>query len=185
MHVDAVLRLEDGSLLQGLEMKFLKQLLLLPVVLLLLFEEWGWVPLQRVMGWIARHPFLAYLEIKISALSPCGAMLVFLIPGICLFPIKLLALFLIGHGHLLLGGGLILLAKILGTAFTARLFKLTKPALMSLSWFARGYTTFTGWKERAFATVRATWGWRVGRVLKRAMSRSARYAWKAVTSRFA
>ena len=35
-------------------MRWIRRLLALPVALLLLFEEWGWEPLQRAIAWLAR-----------------------------------------------------------------------------------------------------------------------------------
>src|SRR4249920_3417786 len=48
--------------------------------LLILFEEWGWVPLARLLGAFSRLPFIAWLERRISALPPGLALLVFLVP---------------------------------------------------------------------------------------------------------
>ncbi len=137
------------------------------LALLILFEEWGWEPLQRLAARIARLPPLAWLERRIAALPPWAALAVFFLPALALLPIKLLALWLIGQGRAPLGVLLIVVAKLAGTALLARLFKLTQPALMQLAWFAAVYTRWVAWKAAVFATVRATWAWRVGRVVKR------------------
>ncbi|OYU98477.1 MAG: hypothetical protein CFE45_16355, partial [Burkholderiales bacterium PBB5] len=84
-----------------------------------------------------------------------------------LLPVKLLALWLLGRGHALLGLVVIVLAKLLGTAVVARLFALTRPALMGLPWFARGYARWHAWKEALLAQVRASWLWRTSRAAKR------------------
>ena len=54
-----------------------------------------------------------------------------------LFPIKLVALWLIQDGQATLGIGVIVAAKVLGTAFVGRLFILVEPQLMTFAWFAR------------------------------------------------
>ena len=64
------------------------------------------------------------------------------------------------------GLGLILAAKIAGTARTARLFQLTHPALMKIGWFARGYGVWKPWKDHKLRQVRASSAWRVSRRLK-------------------
>ncbi len=137
------------------------------IALVILFEEWGWEPLQRALAWIARLPPLAWIERRIVALPPCGALAVFLLPTLLLLPVKLAALWLIGIGKAGLGLALIVSAKLGGTALLARLFRLTQPALMQLAWFARWYGRWTAWKEGIVAQVRASWAWRVGRVIKR------------------
>jgi hypothetical protein len=137
------------------------------IALVILFEEWGWEPLQRAIAWVARLPPLAWLERRIAALPPYAALAVFALPTLLLLPVKLAALWLIGKGKASLGVAVIVIAKIVGTALLARLFKLTQPALMRLAWFARWYARWTAWKEDLLARVRASWAWRVGRVIKR------------------
>ena len=41
-------------------------LLRLAVALVILFEEWGWEPLQRLMARLARLPLLAWLERRVG-----------------------------------------------------------------------------------------------------------------------
>ena len=137
------------------------------LALLILFEEWGWEPLQRALAWVARLPPLAWIERRIAALPPYGALLIFLLPTLLLLPVKIAAVWLVGIGQATLGLALILVAKLIGTALLARIFKLTQPALMQLAWFALWYGRWTVWKAGLVARVRASWAWRVGRVIKR------------------
>ena len=137
------------------------------LALLILFEEWGWEPLQRALAWVGRLPLLRQLEAGIARLPPRAALAVFLLPTLLLLPVKLLALAAIAHGHKLLGLAVIVLAKLLGTAVVARLFALTRPALLQLAWFARIYGHWTAWKDALLAQVRASWAWRSGRAVKR------------------
>ena len=46
------------------------------IALLVLFEEWGWEPLQRLMARIARLPGLRQLEAAIARLPPWAALVV-------------------------------------------------------------------------------------------------------------
>jgi hypothetical protein len=141
------------------------------LALVVLFEEWGWEPLQRALGLLARLPLIGALERWIGRLPPRAAMAVFLLPSLLLLPVKVLALWLIGNGHALMGAATVIGAKVIGTAMVARLFTLTRPALMQLGWFARLYDRWVGWKEAAMARVRASWPWRAGRELKRGVQR--------------
>ncbi len=141
------------------------------LALLILFEEWGWVPLQRALAWLGRLPVLRSIEAWIAGLSARPALAIFLLPTLLLFPVKLAALWLLAKGYKLLGVAIIIVAKLVGTAVVARLFTLTRPALMSLPWFASVYGRWTVWKEALLAHVRASWAWRAGRVAKRALKR--------------
>lgn len=135
--------------------------------LVLLFEEWGWEPLAALLARLARLPLWAWLERRIAALPPWGAVAVFAAPALALFPVKLLALFLIGRGHALMGLIVLLGAKLVGTAVLARLFTLTQPALMRLRWFALWYPRWKAWKDGLIAQVRASPLWRAGARWKR------------------
>jgi len=141
------------------------------LALVILFEEWGWEPLRRALVWAARWPPLAWIERRIVALPPYGALALFLLPTLALLPVKVAALWLIGIGRAGLGLLLIVAAKLVGTALLARLFELTQPALMQLVWFARLYGRWTVWKSGIVARARASWAWRVGRVIKRRVAR--------------
>lgn len=137
-----------------------------PVALLILFEEWGWVPLQRLLARMGQWPGFRSLEAWIRRLPPYAALALFVLPSLALLPIKLAALWLIGHGKAVWGALVILSAKIVGTAIVARLFTLTQPALMQLAWFARLYARWTTWKDGLLAWARGSAAWRAGRVLK-------------------
>ncbi|MBL8388925.1 MAG: hypothetical protein JNK17_11990 [Hydrogenophaga sp.] len=152
-------------------MKPLLRALLWPLkwllALLILFEEWGWEPLRRVLARIAGWPGFRWLDAVIRRLPPYAALAVLGVPALALLPIKLGALWLLQQGHAAWGVALIVAAKLVGTAVVAHLFSLTQPALMRLAWFARVYAAWTGWKDALLAQVRASWPWRAGRVLKR------------------
>lgn len=139
--------------------------------LVILFEEWGWEPLQRALAWVGRLPLLRQLEAGIARLPPWAALALFVLPSLLLLPVKLLALWLIAQGQAMAGVGVIVGAKIIGTALVARLFVLTRPALMRLAWFAALYERWTTWKEGVLARIRASWAWRAGRVIKRGLKR--------------
>jgi hypothetical protein len=142
-----------------------------PLALLILFEEWGWEPLQRALARIGQWPGFRWIERRVSALPPYAALALFILPTLMLLPIKLLALWLISEGRPWLGTLVILAAKLVGTAVVARLFTLTQPALMRLAWFARWYGRWTTWKEALLAQIRASAPWRMARALKAGLRR--------------
>ena len=141
------------------------------LALLILFEEWGWEPLQRALARLARLPILRQIEAWIAGLSARPALVIFLLPTLLLLPVKLAALWLLSNGYKLLGAVLIITAKLIGTAIVARLFTLTRPALLTMPWFATLYARWTAWKEALLERVRESWAWRAGRVFKRGLKR--------------
>lgn len=146
--------------------KILRKLVVALVGVVLLFEEWGWEPLAAVFARLTRLPLWAWLELKITKLPPGTAVLLFVLPILALLPVKLLALYLLGKGQSSLGLVLLLAAKLVGTAVTARLFHLTQPALMQLRWFASGYVRWKAWKDTLMAELRNSAVWRAGVEIK-------------------
>ena len=153
----------------------LRQAAMAGLALLLVFEEWGWEPLQRLLARVAHLPVMRQIEAGVQRLPPWAALAVFLLPTALLLPVKLAALWLVAQGHGLAGVALIVLAKLVGTAIVARLFVLTRPALLQMPWFARLYGRWVPWKEalltRVRARLRASWVWRASRWVKRGLKR--------------
>jgi len=153
--------------------------------LILLFEEWGWQPLSNLLARLARYPLWAKVELFIAGLPPYGALLALGIPSAVLIPAKLLGVYFLASGHLISAGVVIFLAKIASTALIARIFLLTKPALMQIPWFARAYELFVPWKDALFERIRASWVWRYGRVVKWRVRNYVRAAWAKLRPRAA
>ncbi len=115
--------------------------LLRPPLLLLAFlyvvlEETFWRWAKALGALVARIPVFAALEALILRLDARAVLLLFAIPIAALFPVKLAALWLIGSGHWLAGAAVLLAAKTLGTAFSARLYVVAEPKLMTIPAFA-------------------------------------------------
>ena len=159
----------------------LKALFHWTIALLILFEEWGWVPLANALARLGRLAVVRWIERKIQSLPPYPALLVFFAPSLALLPVKLFALWLIGEGQAFAGVAVIVVAKIAGTAVVARLFMLTQPALMQLPWFASLYLRWTTWKDALIARVRASAAWRAI-ALAKARARAAWARLKAAIS---
>ncbi len=145
--------------------------------LVVIFEEWGWQPLSDALARLARFRPWAALERWIAGLPPYGALTVFALPTAILLPIKFAAVYLLANGMVVTAGALFVGAKIASTALIARIFVLTKPALMRIGWFARAYGWFMPWKEALFAALRASWAWRYGRMVKNTVRHEAKQAW--------
>ncbi len=126
-------------------------------------EEWVWDAMQACMAWLGKLPGVRWCEARIAGLPPHAAMVAFLIPAAILLPFKLLAFGLIARGHGLLGLQVFVVAKIVGTAFLARIFALTRPALLTIGWFARLHAAFTAWRDRVYAYVKSLRAWRAAK----------------------
>jgi hypothetical protein len=148
-------------------MRFVRAVFSAIVALVILFEEWGWEPLQAALARLGRLPPLAWLERRIARLPSYAALALLAVPALAILPIKLAAVWVITRGHALAGLLIIIVAKLAGTAVLARLFALTRPALMRIAWFASGYARWTAWKHDLLAWVRASALWRAAAALNR------------------
>ena len=150
--------------------KLLKRALAAPFVLIaaiiILFEEWLWDDLQRMAAVIGRLPLFHQLESLITNLPPYAALAMFGAPSLLLIPVKLTALYFIAHGHAMLGLMTVIGAKIVGTALVARIFVLTQPKLMRISWFAWLYAWFLAFKTRVHVAIRSTSIYRLAQRLR-------------------
>ena len=146
---------------------YLLRMLFMPLLALALaFEEWGWEPLRRVFALIARLPLIRQVEAALKRLPPRWAFVVLVLPSLLILPVKLAAVWFVARGHVVFGLGVIVAAKLGGTALLAWLFQLIQPALMQLGWFARLYARWAAWKAELLAWVRASGVWRTARAIK-------------------
>jgi hypothetical protein len=163
----------------------LRRRLLAPLVylaaLFLLFEEWLWRVGARLMSGFSSFPPLRALEEAIRRLSPYPALLLFVLPAVMLFPIKILALLAIAHGHIVSGVIVVVIAKLGGAAAVARIYLLTRPSLLTLDWFARWHQWFLCLKDRSIARLRGSEAWRSVAALSARLTAARRHwslAWR-------
>jgi hypothetical protein len=81
-----------------------------------------------------------------------------LLPIIVVEPLKIVALLVAGHGHWLSGTGILIAAYVVSLFFVERLFKVVKPKLMTLSWFATPWIWFSSWRDKIWALLRTLTG---------------------------
>lgn len=124
--------------------------------IIVLLEDWLWDDLQRIAALIGHLPVFRQVEGLIVRAPRGVALLLFLIPSLVLIPVKLLALYFISGGHALLGLATIIAAKIAGTALVARLFTITKPKLLTFTWFRWLYERIMAFKSRVYTTIRSS-----------------------------
>jgi hypothetical protein len=148
--------------------------------LVFVVEEWLWDTLKVLMGALGRLPVIAQLESWISRLPPAGAAVFFVLPTSLALPVKLTALHMIAHGHILEGGLVILAAKLLATALFARIYVLTQPALMQVRWFVAVRAAVLHWRDWAYGQIAAHPLWQALRE-RVARWRADFSAWRART----
>src|SRR6185295_6171966 len=151
-------------------MKRIKRLVAAPFVILaaviILLEDWLWDDLARLAAAIGRLPILRQLEAFIGGLPPYWALAFFAVPSTLLIPVKLLALYFVANGHAVSGLLTVVTAKVAGTALVARLFTLTRPSLLRISWFAWIYERFVAFKTRLYDAIKSTRVYRVAHQMK-------------------
>ena len=121
--------------------------LLQPVWVLLaiifLIEAWLWDHLEpivaRVVAVIPLARLKQWLTERVDELSPAMTLIVFAVPILPLFPLKLIGLWLLTHEYWLTGVSTFLFAKLLGVGVTAFLFDVTRDKLLEMHWFERLY----------------------------------------------
>lgn len=137
--------------------------LLTPLVYLVgvvvLLEEAFWRAGMWIGGWIAKLPLARLFERLILALPPWAALCAFVLPGLLLIPVKLVALLAIAHGHAATGITTFVVAKLAGAALVARIYTLSLPKLLTLPWFARWHAPVIAFKTRYLERMRASHVW--------------------------
>jgi hypothetical protein len=144
------------------------------LALVILFEEWGWEPLQRLLHRIVLVLRLQKLELWLQTLPPYAAFVALAVPSLMILPAKLAAFALITKGFVFWGSMVFVAAKLIGTAVIARVFSIVQPSLMQLAWFARMYTAWKRWKDALLAKVRSTRAWQQGKALKASITSQLR-----------
>lgn len=139
--------------------------------LFLFVEECLWKWSLAATAWVARARVVRALETRLGRLPAWAAVVVFFLPGLLLLPVKIAAVFLIGKGHVASGMGVILAAKVLGTAVVARFFSICKPTLMGIPWFHKGHDWILSVKGYLYRRLHAMPGWQAAVRLQRALRR--------------
>ena len=113
------------------------------LAIVFLIEAWLWDHLEpvvaRVVAAIPLARFKQWLTERVDALPPAMTLIVFAVPVIPLFPLKMAGLYLLTHEYWLTGVSTFLFAKILGVGVTAFVFDVTRDKLLEMRWFERIY----------------------------------------------
>jgi hypothetical protein len=113
------------------------------LAVIFLIEAWLWDHLEpivaRVVAWIPLRTFKQWLADRVDTLSPAMTLIVFIVPVIPLFPLKLIGFWLLTHEYWMSAVFTILFAKFLGVGVAAFVFDVTRPKLLEMAWFQKLY----------------------------------------------
>lgn len=138
-------------------MQRLLQPLWVLLAIIFLIEAWLWDHLEPVVAWVVERiplrEFKHWLTARIDRLSPAMTLIVFIVPVILLFPLKLFGLWLLAHEYWLSAITTIVFAKFLGVGVTAFIFDVTRPKLLEMEWFEKLYELVLTLRAKAAALV--------------------------------
>ena len=131
--------------------------LLILLAIVFLIEAWLWRHLEpiveRIVAWIPLRAVKAAVSGFIQRLPPHATLIVFIVPVVVLFPLKLVGLWLLAGGHWFAAGTILVFAKLAGMAITAFVFEVTKPKLLQMAWFRWLYEHVLIWLDWAHTLV--------------------------------
>jgi hypothetical protein len=127
------------------------------LAVIFLIEAWLWDHLEpiveRIVALIPLRAFKQWLSERVDALSPAMTLIVFAVPVIPLFPLKLVGLWLLAHEYWLAAGVVIVLGKFVGVGVTAFIFDVTRAKLLEMVWFRKIYHFILVLRAKAAALV--------------------------------
>ena len=128
---------------------------LLAVVFLI--EAWLWDHLEpiveRIVARIPLRAFKQWLADRVDTLSPAMTLIVFAVPVIPLFPLKLVGLWLLANEYWVSAIIVIVVGKFVGVGVTAFIFDVTRTKLLEMGWFNKIYQFIMMLRARAAALV--------------------------------
>jgi hypothetical protein len=101
------------------------------------------------------HPKASRLRRIIEGLGPYQSLVLLAIPTALVEPLKLIAVAVAGDGHWITGTVMIIAAYAASLLVIERLFRIVKPKLLTLPWFARLWTRFIVIRGKAAGLFRS------------------------------
>ena len=127
------------------------------LAIIFLIEAWLWDHLEPIVAWVVAaiplRAFKQWLSDRVDTLSPAMTLIVFIVPVLPMFPLKLVGIWLLTHEHWMSAVFTILFAKFLGVGVTAFIFDVTRPKLLEMSWFEKLYQFILTLRAKADALV--------------------------------
>jgi hypothetical protein len=127
------------------------------LALIFLLEAWLWDHLEpvvaRLVALVPLRKFKFWLAQRIDTFSPLMTLLVFAVPVIVLFPLKLLGVWFIANQYWFSAIGLMVFGKLVGVGVSAFIFDVTRPKLLQMPWFHKLYEFVLDVRQRAAVLV--------------------------------
>src|SRR6476661_8576853 len=127
------------------------------LAVIFLIEAWLWDHLEpivaRLVALLPLRAFKHWLAERVDTLSPAMTLIVFIVPVIPLFPLKLVGLWLLAHEYWISAIATIVFAKFLGVGVAAFVFDVTRDKLLEMPWFERLYDFIIRLRAKANALV--------------------------------
>ena len=127
------------------------------LAVIFLIEAWLWDHLEpvveRIVALIPLRAFKQWLSDRVDSLSPAMTLIVFAVPVIPLFPLKLIGLWLLAHEYWVSAVVVIVLGKFVGVGVTAFIFDVTRKKLLQMGWFRKVYEFIMAMRAKAAELV--------------------------------
>ena len=127
------------------------------LAIIFLIEAWLWDHLEPIVAWVVEriplHRFKTWLAERVDTLSPAMTLVVFIVPVIPLFPLKLVGLWLLTNEYWVSAIVTIVFAKFLGVGVAAFIFDVTRSKLLEMPWFEKLYDFVLSMRAKASALV--------------------------------
>ena len=138
-------------------MRRLLQPIWILLAIIFLIEAWLWDHLEPIVAAVVAalplRAFKTWLAERVDSLSPAMTLIVFIVPVIPLFPLKLVGFWLLAHEYWMSAILTIIFAKFLGVGVAAFVFDVTRPKLLEMAWFEKLYEFVLALRARALALV--------------------------------
>ncbi|MDB5593459.1 MAG: conserved rane protein of unknown function [Hyphomicrobiales bacterium] len=144
------------------------------VVPLVLFDEAVRPLFRPLLRALARLRLLQRMQSIVAGLPPYAILVVLLVPFLIAEPLKIVALYWLGTGHVKLGIGTLVGAYAGSFVFVERIYDAGREKLMQIGWFGALMTPVTRARDLFLTWLRGSPGWTLARALARAARDRAR-----------
>ncbi|RYE47583.1 MAG: hypothetical protein EOP24_09840 [Hyphomicrobiales bacterium] len=129
------------------------------VVIYTLLDELLFPLFRPLIGWLSSLRLFQRLGEWLGRLPPYAALLALGVPFVVIEPMKVVAIWWAGTGHVITGTIGLLLAHALSLLVVERIFHAVYQPLMRIDWFARLLSWLFALRDRAIAWAKATAAW--------------------------
>jgi len=116
-----------------------------------IIEDVFWAALKPIMAWVSNLPAIRRLEAWLNQLAPMPFLALFIVPLIVVWPVKLIGLWIIAQGRVIIGSIIFGAAEFIGAALAVRLWAIGRDRLLTIAWFARAYGAITWLRNLVYA----------------------------------